>query len=290
MSGPKVSIYRLNREIQLALQREMERELQERVRKLWEAQEIEKARQLAIKKEQERARLHKLDQEQQKVILSDSFSSLFEPADSAPDEKQTDLENYREALSQYEMLCQLTGNQKPAMIPFGTGALEQLQKEIQKEKNCLLQQKEERYIQDTVEQTMEDMGYSVLGNRQVFKRSGQQVKHELYQYGEDTGIDVTYGENGQIAIELGKLDHCDRLPSAEECQYLENQMVSFCGDFKTLEARLQDKGIFIGKRVLLAPPSADFAQIINQTEYKGTEQNQAAEKRQQQKKNYDTMS
>lgn len=53
LSGPKVSVYRLSREIQLALQKEIERQLQERAKKLREEQEKEKARQLAIKKEQE---------------------------------------------------------------------------------------------------------------------------------------------------------------------------------------------------------------------------------------------
>lgn len=289
MSGPKVSVYTLSREVRLALQREMERQLRERERQLREEQERERARQLALQKERERARLHKLDQEQQKIILGDGFSSLFATDDTALGSEAPDEETYREALRQYEILCQQTGNRKPALVAFGPQAVEQLQQEIQKEKKCLLRQKEEQYIQDTLEQTLQDMGYAVLGNRQAARRSGQKVRHELYQYGEDTAIDVTYGENGQIALELGKLDQKDRLPSAEECQYLENQMTAFCGDFKDLEARLQEKGIFLGKRVLLAPPSADFAQVINQAEYTASAPGQVAEKRQQKKKQYDIL-
>lgn len=289
MSGPKVSVYTLSREVRLALQREMERQLREREKQLREEQERERARQLALQKERERARLHKLDQEQQAIILGDGFSSLFASDEPAHEPEAPDEEAYREALRQYEILCQQTGNRKPALVAFGPQAVEQLQQEIQKEKECLLRQKEEQYIQSTLEQTLQDMGYAVLGNRKTARRSGQKVRHELYQYGEDTAIDVTYGENGQIALELGKLDQQDRLPSAEECQYLENQMTAFCGDFKDLEARLQEKGIFLGKRVLLAPPSADFAQVINQSEYTAVAPGQLAEKRQQKKKQYDTL-
>lgn len=289
MSGPKVSVYTLSREIRLALQREMERQLREREKQLREEQERERARQLALQKERERARLHKLDQQQQEIILGDGFSSLFAPAEPAPEPEVPDEEAYRSALRQYEILCQQTGNRKPALIAFGPEAVARLQQEIQKEKDCLLHQKEEQYIQDTLEQTLQDMGYAVLGKRQAARRSGQKVRHELYRYGEDTAIDVTYEENGQIALELGKLDQQDRLPSAEECQYLENQMTAFCGDFQALEARLQEKGIFLGKRVLLAPPSADFAQVINQSEYTAAAPTQLAEKRQQKKMQYDTM-
>ena len=114
---------------------------------------------------------------------------------------------------------------------------------------------------------MAEMGYDVIGQREVTKRSGKHFRNELYRYGEETAINVTYSDDGQIAMELGKLDQKDRVPTVSESNYLVNQMVIFCERFSELEKRLAKKGVKLGKRIALTSPSADYAQIINSNEY-----------------------
>ena len=123
------------------------------------------------------------------------------------------------------------------------------------------------------------MGYDVIGQREVIKRTGKHFRNELYRYGAETAINVTYSDDGQIAMELGKLDQKDRVPTPSESNYLANQMVIFCERFRELEKRLGKKGVKLGKRIALAPPSADYAQIINSSEYSMNEKQKTTGRR-----------
>ena len=44
-------------------------------------------------------------------------------------------------------------------------------------------------------------------------------------------------------------------------------MESFCEDFKEIEKRLLAKGVVLADRISLLPPSQDYAQIINTSDY-----------------------
>ncbi|WP_295715258.1 hypothetical protein [uncultured Mitsuokella sp.] len=176
-------------------------------------------------------------------------------------------QEYQDLLLQYETLCDLNGTEKRAAVPFDHAAIAVLKKQIQQEKSKAEAQAQKTYIQQALNEVMEDMGYDVLGQREVQKRNGTHFRNELYQYGGDTAIDVTYADNGQISLELGKLDKTDRLPTPAECSQLENQMLTFCDRFKEIEARLSDKGVIVGNRIALTPASADYAQVINVEDY-----------------------
>ncbi|MDR1069325.1 MAG: hypothetical protein LBL37_00855 [Gracilibacteraceae bacterium] len=131
----------------------------------------------------------------------------------------------------------------------------------------LVAQVEQAYISDCVNEVMAEMGYDVIGSRTVVKRSGKRFRNELFSYGDGTAINVTYDPAGQIAIELGGIDRTDRIPTAEEAEALHEDMESFCSDFGDFEERLQAKGVLLKSRVSLAPPAAEYAAIINLTDY-----------------------
>ena len=183
-------------------------------------------------------------------------------------------QEYQQLMSQYEALCDMNGTTERTALVFDKEALTKLKAMIVIEEQKTREQAQKAYIQQALSEVMEDMGYSVLGHRDVTKRTGKHFQNELYRYGYDTAINVTYDDSGQIALELGKMDHDDRLPSSDECNYLENQMMAFCDHFKEVEARLAGKGVIVGNRIALAPPSADYAQIINVNDYEMAEQDQ----------------
>lgn len=191
---------------------------------------------------------------------------------------------YQALLLQYETLCDLNKTESRAAVPFDRSAITKLKKQIQLEKSKAEKQAEKAYVQQALNEVMENMGYDVLGQREVQKRNGTHFRNELYQYGDDTAIDVTYADNGQISLELGKLDKTDRLPTPSECSQLENQMNTFCDRFKEMEARLSDKGVIVGSRIVLAPPSADYAQVINVKDYKLQEKHEQKKARRAQSK------
>lgn len=192
---------------------------------------------------------------------------LMKPCDEFLKLWAKDGQEYKKLSLQYELLLKQNGDNQVQMVPFDEKAVLKLKSLVAAEEVRAQQLAEKAYIAEVLDETMAEMGYDVIGQREVTKRSGKHFRNELYRYGEETAINVTYSDDGQIAMELGKLDQKDRVPTASESNYLANQMVIFCERFSELEKRLAKKGVKLGKRIALTPPSADYAQIINSNEY-----------------------
>lgn len=131
---------------------------------------------------------------------------------------------------------------------------------------------EQQYISESLDQVMHDMGYRVVGSREVVKKSGRKFRNELFHFSEDSVVNVTYAANGQISMELGGADTCDREPSEEESSVLCDEMVEFCDEFPEIERRLKEKGVVLMNRISMLPPAEEYAQIINVSDYNMTEQ------------------
>ncbi len=175
---------------------------------------------------------------------------------------------YQQLYARYEALLQETGSQEQAeMIPFDREAAEKLKAAIEELEKKAQEDAERAYISQALSDVMEEMGYGMWGEREVRKRSGRRFRSELYHYGADTAINVTFSDDGTISMELGKVDHEDRLPTGLESRAMEQEMHRFCDHFHVIEERLAQKGVRIGDRVMLAPPSAEYAQIINLGDY-----------------------
>ena len=169
--------------------------------------------------------------------------------------------------SRYVALCFVAGVQPEAFAVEVNDAMSIISNKVATLEKQVIMQTEQEYISDRVNEVMSEMGYDVIGNRSVTKRSGKRFKNQLYSYGEGTAINVTYDSDGQIAMELGGIDRADRIPTSEETDVLREDMGSFCSDFKDFEERLKAKGVVIKSRVSLAPPTAEYATIINVSDY-----------------------
>lgn len=155
--------------------------------------------------------------------------------------------------------------------PCCNASIELLKAEIKRIKDTVDADDEQAYISDCLDEVMEEMGYTVIGSREVTKKNGKHFRNELYTYGEGTAVNVTYSSDGKIAMELGGIDATDRLPNDPETSVLCESMEHFCDDFKEIEKRLLAKGVVLADRISLLPPSAEYAQIINTTDYNMTE-------------------
>ena len=119
------------------------------------------------------------------------------------------------------------------------------------------------------------MGYDdLIGSRKVRKKSGKCFRNELFTFNEGTAVNVTFSPDGQISMELGGLSREDRIPTADETEILTRDMESFCGEFVEFERRMLAKGIVVGSRIALSPPSAEYAAIINVNDYDVAESTQ----------------
>lgn len=175
-------------------------------------------------------------------------------------------EEFADNLARYQALCVLL-EKVPAAFSYSPEASVVLKQEIKAMELALIKQHEQQYISECVDQVMVDMGYDLIGTRDVKKRNGKRFHNELYAFDEGTAVNVTYSSDGQIAMELGGLSYEDRLPTEEETQVLTENMEAFCGEFAEFEKRLRAKGIILGNRIAMSPPSADYAAIINVNEY-----------------------
>ncbi|MBP0983132.1 MAG: hypothetical protein J6A19_05340 [Oscillospiraceae bacterium] len=176
---------------------------------------------------------------------------------------------YDRLLAEYQALCAQAGTE-PEGVPFGRSAVERLSVLISETEAKLADSDEQSYISRCIDEVMEDMGYRLIGNRSVVKKSGAQFRNELYSFAEGTAVNVTYSSNGNITMELGGTDMTDRIPDPSETDRLTEDMRSFCGRFKEFERRLQEKGI-VSEHISLLPPEAEYAQIINLSDYEMTE-------------------
>lgn len=165
--------------------------------------------------------------------------------------------------------------------PCCPASIEVLKSEIKRIKETVDADDEQAYISDCLDEIMEEMGYIVIGSREVTKKSGKHFRNELYTYGKGTAVNITYSSDGKIAMELGGIDTRDRLPDDHEISILCESMEQFCDDFKEIEKRLLAKGVILADRIALLPPNAEYAQIINKNEYHITEKTETLQSKKQ---------
>ena len=114
---------------------------------------------------------------------------------------------------------------------------------------------------------MSEMGYEVLGHRNVSKKSGKKFSNDLYSFSDGTAVNITSSSDGMISMEFGGIDTVDRIPDEAERSTLAEEAGTFCEKQKEIEARLEEKGVLVGKRISVLPPDGAYAQIINISDY-----------------------
>lgn len=154
---------------------------------------------------------------------------------------------------------------------FSMDTLNSLRHEVAELESQSAKIEEQQYISESLDQVMRDMGYNVVGSREVVKKSGRKFRNELYHFSAGSVVNVTYAANGQISMELGGVDTCDREPSEEESSVLCDEMVEFCDEFPEIERRLKEKGVILMNRISMLPPAEEYAQIINVSDFNMTD-------------------
>ncbi len=170
---------------------------------------------------------------------------------------------------EYKVVCDMAGEPETA-FEISPTTIQNIQNEITRLRKKIARDDEKSYISKCLDEVMSDMGYDVIGHREVTKRNGSHFKNELFSYADGTAVNVTLSDDGHIAMELCGLDDTDRLPEADESEKLCEHMESFCEDFGEIERRLAEKGVILRKRIQRLPPSVEYAQILNVSDYKLT--------------------
>lgn len=178
-------------------------------------------------------------------------------------------DKFKELLAEYKILSNGLGIQ-PKNYTFSMEAIGELTEKVKEMELKRQEQEEQEYISRCMDSVLETMGYKTIGEREIIKKDGRRFHNELYLFDEGTAVNVTYSSNGQITMELGGLDQTDRIPSEDECKSLAEDMVSFCDDYFEIEKKLKKLGV-VTQRISVLPSEAQFAQIINTSDYIMTE-------------------
>lgn len=215
-----------------------------------------------------------------------TVTGIFRKIDAYKREAEQKEAEYRELRARYEALCAMAG-EEAKQVSYSESSVARTNTEIERLELQLVRQQEQAYISDCVDEVMADMGYDLIGSREVRKKSGKRFRNELFTFNEGTAVNVTFSPDGQISMELGGLSREDRIPTSEETEILTRDMESFCGEFAEFERRMLAKGVVVGQRIALSPPTAEYAAIINVEDYDIAETTQisvmnASEKRRKQ--------
>ncbi len=173
---------------------------------------------------------------------------------------------FDELIAEYSVLCEQLHIEKKEFSITESGITD-LKTEITKLESELLSSSEQEYVANCIDEVMADMGYTLIGSREVAKKSGKRFHNELYTFSEGTAVNIRYDSQGKIAMELGGIDDNDRMPNEDEANMLENEMITFCDKFTEFERRLAEKGVVCKNRISHLPPKAEYAQIINTLDY-----------------------
>ncbi len=172
---------------------------------------------------------------------------------------------FEELYIEYQSLCEID-NIKPQTFECCQEGIDKLKVMNEEMRIIAAKADEQEYISKTIDEVMIEMGYDLIGDRTVTKRSGRQFHSELFTFSEGTAVNITRSSNGQITMELAGLDYSDRQPTDDESDVLCAEMESFCGAFSEFEKRLAKKGV-ISKHISILPPTSEYAQIINLNDY-----------------------
>ncbi len=170
---------------------------------------------------------------------------------------------YELLLQRYEILAKENGRSELSVVPFSTNAISEIEKLIAIEEIEYQRQAEDSYIADSILSAMEEMGYSLYGQREVIRRNGSHYSSSLFQYDRDSAVNVIFSDDGRITMEVGKIDSCDRIPESSESKEIVETMEAFCSDFEEIEKKLALKGVVLKNRIRLSSPTVEHAQIIN---------------------------
>lgn len=189
-------------------------------------------------------------------------AGILRDAERERAERAEEAGEFEERIREYHALCEACG-EEPRPFVLSAGWREALGAASAELEARLDREISGEYVAEALDSVMAEMGYQVLGRRDVRKKSGKSFRSSLYSFADGRGVSVTRTDGGQITMEICGLDHGDRLPESREAKALEEDMYSFCAVFPEIERRLKEKGVLAESRISMAPPSEEYASIIN---------------------------
>lgn len=203
-------------------------------------------RRTAREQQQEKLRAHDAQ-----FVISSIGTDLSEyKGEYIPTEKelaQQKLNAYSEVLRDYAQACAVLGREMDDCFQYDEERcdelIEQLQQETERLKELRLQQMKNEFIYENSVKVLEEMGYKLVGDHTIIKKSGAMVKSTLLKLDEKTAVNLVSTQDGQYTFELVGVTQEGHKPTEEELENLFRVMGETC-EFRNTEyqRRMKEHG------------------------------------------------
>ena len=164
-------------------------------------------------------------------------------------------------LARYHMLCMEAGEQ-PKKFPFEKSSLEAIRYECGKMLSDRAGERDIRLLMKRVRDSLQKAGYVYLGE----KEEDLDFYREIYRIHDNVVLHVMFDSAGKVTMEVAMEDDKDRLPHEREVEMLVKEQVKFCDEYEKIFQLINEQGMLFQKETMF-PPSPEFAQIINTSEF-----------------------
>lgn len=178
---------------------------------------------------------------------------------------------YKEALGKYSSICEIM--EVPMADCFGYDEtrsdelIQQIIAETKRLESLQVERMKNKLIYDTSLMVLEEMGYKLIGNNIITKKSGVSVNSTLFRIDENTAVNLTCTSNGQYTFELVGVNEDGHAPSESEISKLLQLMNTQChADFQVIREKLAKKGIVMCDTVE-RPPDKNYCRSKNIRNY-----------------------
>ena len=197
-----------------------------------------------------------------------SCSSMVSSVVSRCAEHEQKIEEYLTLKDEYEAAATAAGEQV-VEIPFDENAERLLRERLAALEEKALKESKREYIHQAMDEEMRNMGYRVVGSRDITTPYGVSFKEELYQI-EDDGVvaSVIYQSDGMIAVEIGGLTEdaaSHELLGEKMTDALEEHQQSFCSKADQFEKNMAARGVVCN--ISRMPPDRTHAPLFCVKDY-----------------------
>ncbi|MEQ2512055.1 hypothetical protein WMO66_12510 [Faecousia sp. CLA-AA-H192] len=181
------------------------------------------------------------------------------------------LEGYHELLSRKNALAAACGNgeiELPGSFDSKEAlqnTMQQLRAEIEAEEQKALRKAEQREIAMAIDLAMKELGYPLLGAKNG--GSDSHVKMKIFQFDEQTGLEVRQDVIGQIRIRVVGMANEEKKPTEKDADLLLTEQQKFCGEYDKIVKKLQEKGVRRSKEICRMEPDTRHAAYVNMVDY-----------------------
>lgn len=155
--------------------------------------------------------------------------------------------------------------------------IEEVEVAITEAQSVLEQRQAAKYIAECIHRVFAEKGYSLLEDSIVTNTSGQ-VERDIYEFGEDSLINVSMSDKGQMLFEVVG-DGTEAGMDASRAEKLESEMRRFCPNYAEIRDALR---LYYGISLEdehLCDPDKKYAKAVNVTAQKSERRAKAEKKK-----------